>query len=350
MNTQDKPIAFMHNPLPESIAATIEGFLHQLGGPTMITVDGIDRSRTRAICTLLHGNEPSGLKAIHRWLRSGGTPCVNIVCFIISVEAALCETLFRHRILPGERDMNRCFSPPFNDYNGRIAAHLLELLEQYQPECLIDIHNTSGMSPAFGVATHEDPAHEALISLFTHHLIITDLTLGALMEVSNGNMPVVTVECGGANDERSDELAVDGLSRYLFQPQVLSPVGHGIQIDLYHHPVRLELVAGASIAFADAPVPDADLTVPQGLEQHNFGVAPTGTFIGWLGERRGVRALRVVSSDGRDLFTDYFRVEANRLCTAQKLKLFMITQRADIALSDCLLYATPEREHTIATT
>ncbi len=348
MTTKDQPIRFLHNPTPEMISSTVEGFLHQLGGPTLITVEGKDPSRTRAICTLLHGNEPSGLKAVHRWLRSGGTPSVNIICFIISVKAALCERLFLHRVLPGERDMNRCFAGPFDDYNGRIAEHMLALIDTYQPECMLDIHNTSGMSPAFGVATHEDPAHEALISLFTGHLIITDLTLGALMEISSSAMPVVTVECGGAEDERSDELAVDGLACYLYESQVMRLPEHGTHIDLYHHPVRLELHPTTVIEFADEPVPDVDLVVPTDLEQHNFGTAPEGTFIGWLGPR-GVKVLRMIHADGRDLFSNYFRVEGRRLYTAQPMKLFMITHNKEIAVSDCLFYAAPEREHTVLT-
>ena len=346
MTHREQVIRCIHNPAPESIASTVEGFLHQLGGPAMITVEGKDKDRTRAICTLLHGNEPSGLKALHRWLRSGGTPAVNIVCFIISVEAALCETLYKHRVLPGERDMNRCFAPPYGDYNGRIAEHMLALIDSYQPECMIDIHNTSGRSPAFGVATHEDPAHEALISLFTSHLIITDLTLGALMELSTDTMPVVTVECGGGADERSDELAVNGLARYLFEEHVMQLPRDGMQIDLYRHPVRLVLHPECCIEYADQPVPDMDLTVPSHLEQHNFGTAPAGTLIGWLGERSGRRMLRVDDANGRDQFDTFFMVEGNKLLTKLPLKLFMITQNKTIALSDCLLYASHEREQT----
>lgn len=344
MSHTQAPIRCIHDPDPLTLASSPEGFMNQLGGPAMITVSGQDQSRCRAICTLLHGNEPSGLRAVHRWLRSGGTPAVNIICFVISVEAALCDSLHKHRILPGQRDMNRCFAPPYDDYNGRIAEQMLQLLETYQPECLIDIHNTSGFSPAFGVATAEDPAHEALISLFTRHLIVTDLTLGALMEISRPDMPVITVECGGAADPRSDELAIDGLARYLFEPHVLRLPREGLQIELYRHPIRFELHPDSQICYAEAPVPDMDLTIPPQLEKHNFGNAPEGTLIGWLGERCGKRILRVENAVGRDRFDDFFLLDGNRILTARPLKLFMVTLNPEIALSDCLLYASCERE------
>ena len=102
----------LENPTPDQIADDVEGFLHQLAGPTLITISGEDTSRTRAISTLLHGNEPSGLRAVHAWLRSGRKPAVNIICFIASVQAALHEELFKHRSVPGQRDLNRCFGPP----------------------------------------------------------------------------------------------------------------------------------------------------------------------------------------------------------------------------------------------
>jgi len=340
-----RPIQFLRNPEPARIPADFLAFLRKLGGPTLIVLDGEERERTRAMATLLHGNEPSGARAIHQWLLGGRRPRTNLLCLVASVHTALHEEAFRHRFMPGQRDQNRCFRPPFDDAPGHIAGHFLELLQQHRPECLLDLHNTSGFGPAFGVVPHEDLAHEAIVSRFCSHLIVTDLRLGSLMEISGSPCPAVTVECGGARDPVADRIAREGLERYLMDEDVMGTLAGERRLDVYHHPVRLELEPGASIAYCDEPLPGMDLTVAPALEHCNFGGAGPDTPIGWLGER-GTAALRVRNARGEDVLAQYFTARDGRLYPSQKLRLFMVTTNPQIALSDCLLYASPEREHT----
>ena len=54
---------FLENPGPEQTRPTAIEFLKSLPGPTVVDVTGVDRTRTRVVCTLVHGNEPSGLSA-----------------------------------------------------------------------------------------------------------------------------------------------------------------------------------------------------------------------------------------------------------------------------------------------
>ena len=123
-------------------------FLHSLGGPVSFRISGRDPRRTRALLTLMHGNEPSGLWAIWQMLKSGFTPEFDLLCVILSHEAASTEPPFTHRTIPGKRDLNRCFYPPFTGYNGKLAAELLELLNIPNLEAIVDMHNTSGEGPA----------------------------------------------------------------------------------------------------------------------------------------------------------------------------------------------------------
>ena len=112
----------LHNPAPSSIPESVEAFLQSLAGPTLIRLDGRDNSRCRFVVTLLHGNEPSGLKAIHQLLRDGFQPEVTTLMAIVSVSAALAPPLFSHRFLSHQRDMNRLFSPPFEGAQAALAA------------------------------------------------------------------------------------------------------------------------------------------------------------------------------------------------------------------------------------
>ncbi|BBB27490.1 succinylglutamate desuccinylase/aspartoacylase domain-containing protein [Amphritea japonica] len=337
------PIHFLHNPSPDALPEDVGEFLRQLGGATLIVVEGRDNSRCRAIVTLLHGNEPSGAKAILRWLRSGERPAVKIICLIASVQTALHGTLFRYRQIPGQRDMNRCFNPPFNDPPGHVASHLIELLAHYQPEAVLDIHNTSGMSPAFGVVTYESTAHEALVSLFTRRVIVTEYRLGSLMELSCDQQPVVTIECGGARQPEADLIAEKGLQSYFFTDDVLQGEP-GLVMDRYRRAVRFELQPDCRIAYADQPVLGVDLTISLDVEKFNFAVIPALTRLGWLGPR-GVSAFQVLSANGENVLPQYFLSKSNGLYSAQQLKLFMVTTNPAIAQSDCLLYACAETEH-----
>ena len=144
---------FIRNPLATEVGNNEEEFLRWMGGPTCFLLEGEDNRRTRALVTLLHGNEPSGTLALFRYLKMGRRPAVNIVCVVASVSAALESPVFSHRMLPRARDLNRCFRPPFDDAQGVLAEEILEILNMHRPESVVDMHNTSGSGPSFGVCT-----------------------------------------------------------------------------------------------------------------------------------------------------------------------------------------------------
>lgn len=340
-------LAVLDDPAPATVPEDFTEFLRALGGPTLIRLTGTDRGPPRAVTTLLHGNEPSGARALHRWLRAGRRPRCDALCFVVAIEAALHETPFTHRYLPGVRDLNRCFGPPFDDAPGRLAARLLELLQGAAPACLVDIHNTSGPSPAFAIAVREDPAHAALAAGFCRHLVITDLRLGSLMEISGSPCPAVTVECGARHEPHADHVAAAGLAHYLLGDAVLEPAPEGVTLELYHHPVRLEFAPGTRLAWGTGAAAEADLTLRTDLAGFNFRPVAASVPLGWLGAR-GLAPLRVRNGRGEDVLPAYFRARAGRLFTARTLKFFMVTSSPRMALDDCLLYAAAEAEHTRA--
>jgi len=334
-----------YNPPASQIPESVEAFLRLLATPTLLRLDGRDTSRCRYVVTLLHGNEPSGLKAIHQLLLEGFQPEVTTFVAVVSVAAALAEPTFSHRFVPPQRDMNRLFSPPFEGEQGQLARALLELIREHGPEAVIDIHNTSGDGPAFTVCAAEHNCFLELAALFTHRLIMTDIRLGALMEVTDLGCPILTVECGGAAQLLSDQLALQGLRRYLSTPDLAQPPQTGApQMDIYRHPVRLELAPGATLRYADAPVPAVDVTLPRQIDRRNFGVARPDSPLAWLGER-GLNALRMIDSAGNDVIGQYFVERQGKLYPGTTLKLFMVTTNPQIATSDCLLYAVKESWH-----
>lgn len=337
-----KRFKFIRNPTASDIGNNVEEFMRLLDGPACLFQQGLDSSRTRAVVTLLHGNEPSGVMAVFQWIKSAQQPMTNTVYIVASVEAALTPPLFSHRMLPRARDLNRCFRPPYDDAQGHLAEEILEILRLHHPESVIDIHNTSGSGPSFGVCTHMDRHHDALISLFTHRLIISNLNLGALMDISEHSYPTVTVEVGGRLDQEAHLLAYEGLSRYLQADTVLAHDPEtNWELELLHNPTRLELNAGITLTYAEQETASYDITLKPDIEHHNFGTISPDTQLGWAqdDERRLFSAL---DANGQCAVSRLIRIDQGKLYPAQPLKLFMITTNAAIAESDCLFYAVAD--------
>ena len=330
------------DPQPDEIAPLLADFLDALPGPVHIHLSGRDSSRCRVAVTLLHGNEPSGLSAVHALLRQGIEPAVDIHLFIVNVEAARARPLFSHRMLPGDRDLNRSFRAPFaDDPQGRLAQVLLTCWQTLAPEALIDIHNTSGAGPSFGVVTSIDAAHESLVSLFTHRVIMTDLVLGSVMDLSGRFCPVVTIECGGARSQESDRTALIGLTQYLSLERVLDRVpGNDVIMDYFHHPLRLELLPGVAVDYGHEALLVRGVTLLPDLEQLNFNQVEAGTRLGVItGELADV--LQARTSQGENRLLHFFGADSDYLVTRVRMKFFMVTNNPEIARTDCLLYFVP---------
>lgn len=336
--------SYWKNPQPNDIAATAYEFLKELPGPTHIHLEGKDSSRCRVAVTLMHGNEPSGLHAIFDVLKRQIKPIIDIHFFIPSVDAARQEPGFIYRMLPHNKDINRCFREPFGDTEqDLLAQNLISKLKELSPECVIDIHNTSGSSPAFGVTTFMDERHDALVSLFTHRMIVTDLELGALMEISETMMPTVTVECGGAQDPESNAVASEGLTKFISYDSVLS-IGHtDMSLEFFHNPIRLELREGSDIAYGDHCLLTDGVTLIADVEHFNFGFVNPYTRIGFVSGSLEDN-LTALDTTGRERVNDYFQVRDGELYPSRTLKLFMVTTNPEIARKDCLFYLTEEAE------
>lgn len=328
-----------HGPGANEVGENIIEFLKILGGPTWITIDGADPDRSRAIVTLLHGNEPSGLKAVHEIICSGLTPATNLGIFVASVDAASVEPWFSHRFLPAEADFNRCFNPPYDTDQQRLARMLLDKLTSFGPEAIIDTHNTSAHSEPFAVATIDDPETIQLTQLFTRRLVVLDLTLGTLIEQQRDlKCPVVTIEFGGFMDPRADQMARETLRTFVERKRLFDEEAHSLLV--LRHPHRLEVDAGVELRYSSSVQEGADLTLFNTIDQLNFSRVPKGTNLGWVGSR-GLKGLRILSADGEDLLADYLAEQDDFIVTQQDITLFMATTDPFIAKKDCLLYLTP---------
>lgn len=318
-----------------SLPASVSHWLAQLDRATVIEVQGRQTDRWRVVSGLVHGNEPSGLIAIHRFLQRGVQPETNLAFVVSSVRAARQEPLFSHRAMPGEFDLNRRFGVPHGvDRVTELAAEIGAYIRLRQPECVIDLHNTSGRGPSFAVSVSDASELQKLAALFTDTMIVTRLVVGSLMEQSF-DCPVLTVECGGAQDELSHQVAYSGLLKIaqLAQLSALAPS----KLAVHRHPLRIGAREGSSLAYGKDCVADADITLAEDIERFNFGVTPAGDCLGWL-MRPVTECLEAIDEQGQNQIDTLFERQEHSLLTRCEMKLFMATPRADIALSDCLFY------------
>lgn len=314
-----------------------QDFLRDLGGPALLRLDGRDSSRVRVVSTLLHGNEPSGLRAMLRFLRSGDVPATDVLLFIGAVGTALAEPGFAHRALPDERDANRCWLPPWDTPQGEVAREVLERIKAASPECLVDLHNNTGHNPAYGVAFSVGHAELSLVSLFADRIVHTPIELGTLVEATVPDFPSVTIECGRAGDPAADEAAWVGLRRLLDWDQIdfSSPL---VPLRLLEDPVRICVRPGVELAFGDALDMRASLTISKNIDRHNFETLAAGSPIGWLG--RGVDwPIDAIGHDGIECSRTFFEIEEGILRTRRDFVPIMMTTDRIIAKSDCLFYA-----------
>ncbi len=327
-------------PPPQDIPAAVDDFLRHLGGPCWIDVPGRDSGRRRMVVSLLHGNEPSSIRAVHAWLRNGHEPSVDVCIYVGSVTAALAPPGFAYRSLPGERDANRCYGPVQDDLQGQIAAEFTALFQGRSFEALIDLHNNTGHNPAYGIGYGLDNARLNLCSLFADWYVLSDLRLNTLVEMSQRNCPSISIECGRAGDPAADAAALAGLDRFLHLESLELDQPASRALSILRHPRRVCLASDIAVEFGPGPMAGLDLTLRDDLDRQNFKVLPAGTVLGWL--RPGLSLPLCAEGPGHtDLTDQLFDIQAGELRTATDLIPIMMTNDVAVARSDCLFYAIP---------
>jgi len=332
------------------LADTSVEFLLQLNGLCIFDIEGNDTARTRVMTTLIHGNEPSGFIALHQLLQKKIKPAVNMRFIVCNTEAAKLSPEFSHRYLESGQDLNRFFSKKCASTNGEEnvaiinrAQQIKQLVMDVNPEAVIDLHNTSGLSPAFGVAIDKNDQTLDLISLFTNKVILTGLRVGAIME-QNFAAPIVTIECGGAGQKKSHQLAYMGLLKFTTESDIFDR--HASQVEIHQHPCRVELIPNISIAFDDHYNSLPDVTLRADAEQLNEKLTQQGEFIGWYQGKEKL-PFTVKNEQGVEQVNSMFSLQGNRILTKKPLQIFMATTDVNIATNDCLFYATVESDEVV---
>ncbi|GHF91239.1 succinylglutamate desuccinylase/aspartoacylase domain-containing protein [Thalassotalea marina] len=331
-------IEYLKNPDSITLKADFQQFLLSLDVPTIIDITGINTHKTRVITTLLHGNEPSGLIAIHRWLTQDSelpTPETNIRIIIVSVEAANASPRLSRRYLTNGLDINRCFGSHLDHGYFKRANLIAKAIADVKPEAVVDLHNASGSAPAFAVSTLISTRCLSLASFFCDTIILSSLSLGTLTE-QNFDCPTVTIECGGAKDEQAHTVAFQGIKALADCPD-LDLYQQKNPVDIVYKPLRMKLKSHVELTYADQDEGNSGVTLSNKIEQFNFGSARKGQMFGWLDEQ-GLDNLELINEAGANVINDFFTTRENQLVCATHLRIFMATTNIEIATKDCLFF------------
>jgi hypothetical protein len=334
-----EPFRYLPDGLPDGLLLRDElTLLRWLGRPSLVRFPGTDGAPARAIATLLHGDESTGIQAALRVLRRRHRYPFDLYLLVGNVEAALAPPGFAHRYLDHQEDLNRIWNLHDPTTAQRRAVDgMLEVLEKAELESLVDVHNNTGDNPFYAIVTRDRPDVLNLATLFTTTLLRWDLAAHTLMEALDDRIATIAVECGLPGRPESLAFAVDALRRYLTAlPLTTDEVvrDHELLGDLRKVTVRSEV----RFRFGGELTDDIDLVLAADGDVHNFVEVPAGHPLGRV-HPGGSIPLRVVDAAGDDVTLRYLQVdERGVLRLAAAATPVMMTRTVEAARKDCLFY------------
>ena len=337
------PLLRFDDGLPDELLALDElDLLRALGRPTLVRWPGTGEARARAVATLLHGDESTGLEAMLRVLRRRRVYPFDLYHVIGNVRAALEPPGFAHRYLDDQEDFNRIWGLGDPTTAQRLAADaILAELRGADLESLVDIHNNTGDNPFYAIVTLETPEVLNLATLFTTTLLRWDLELHTLMEATHDLCPSIAVECGLPGRPESRAFAIDALRRYFgAEPLATNQVvrDHDLLGGMYKVMVRPEV----RFRFGGELDDMVDLVLDADLDAHNFREVPAGLVLGWVRPGAAV-PLHAIDSEGTDVTDEHFEVVGQHLVVTAPGTPVMMTRTVEATRKDCLFYLATER-------
>ncbi len=304
-------------------------------------VPGTGELPARAVATLLHGDESTGLEAVLALLRPRPTLPFDLHVVFGNVEAALHGPGFAHRFLDGQEDGNRVWPTPGRPAADRASSQrrdadaILGDLLASPLDGLVDLHNTTGANPFHAIVADDDPASLDLATRFCTTLLRWDLGAGTLLEAVAPHAAAAAIECGLPGRRASTAFALDGLRRTLGpRPGALPPADHDLVRDLR----RVTVLDEVRFRFGGDPDHEADLVLEADGDAVNLRTVPAGHVLGRV-HPGAPQPLRVTAPDGSDLTDHLLAVEADgTIVTRTTTTPVMVVRTVEAARKDCYCY------------
>jgi hypothetical protein len=335
----------------EELKALLEGsdedvLVSLAGKPGVIRIPAAGTAqvpKARLIACLMHGNEPSGYRAVLEVLRRGERFPFDLWILIGNVRAATQDGWYAHRFLDGQEDFNRVWQVgPTTTRMRRCAAAILYQLRSAGLEGAVDLHNNSGQNPYYAIVPMPTPASFRLAALCADTVLHWRLRAYTLMEALANTCPTVAIECGLPHLPEGTAFASGVIHRFLaaddFSVSDDEPPPRPSRIveTLHRVTVRPEVM----FAFGGVVDEETDLVIVPGLDGYNFEVLPAGHTIGHIDVGAAVPLLATNMSGG-DVTDRFFRTTPDgRVITTEDITPVMMTTTVVQARRDCLFYTS----------
>ncbi len=319
---------------PEGFLDAAPGELHKiLPGPSLIHIEG-ESGAPLFLATLLHGNEPTGIQAIQKLIKTyidiGKSLPRPLDILIGNVEAAK----LNERHLDHQPDYNRI-------WNGgdrkeiELAREIISIVKSSGAFASIDIHNTSGKNPHYSCINKLDAPFINLAQLFSETLVYFTRPKEVLSIAMAEFCPSITIEAGQPGDPSGVQHVYDFLEKCLHLKQIPQDWKGEEDPRVYHTIARVRVPPESNIAFNNNS-PDKDFCFIENLDQKNFHELPANSLIGW--RHNPEMKLSVVNESDDEIESDIFEYVETEIRLKRAVVPSMFTTNEHIVHQDCLGY------------
>lgn len=321
------------NHIPDAFLDAKADELHEiLAAPTLIHLEG-KQAQPLFICTLLHGNETTGLYAIQRLLKKYLKQALprSVSIFIGNIAAAK----ENQRRLNTQDDYNRIW--PGSHHNDSAEKDMMQIvtniMAKKKPLASIDIHNNTGKNPHYGCINNLNPHALVLAENFSNIAVYFTDPKGVQSSAFSDFCPSVVLECGQAGDLSGEDHAFSYLDKVLQMDNLTSQATS--KLKLYHTIARVLIPQTISIGEHNDILLNAD------LEDRNFEKIQPGTIFASI-HSANKKHIIVNNESHEDITDEYMENTSDALVFKKAVTLAMFTTSEPAIRQDCVCYFMEE--------
>lgn len=277
------------------------------------------------VSVLLHGDETTGWDAVRQFIRERDLshPKNSLLLYVGNVQAAAVN----QRFLDHQLDFNRIWCGGKRTEH-RHAEQVVEVIRKLEPRFALDIHNNSGLNPAYSVLTHSSYACLTHAREFSSIALLAPSLHSVITRRMNEICPSITIEVGLSGQFDSLDRTLKYLD-YLFNTD-LDHVSFPEDLAVYRTVANLRVETEGKPHFPSFP------KLNPALEPLNFDSVPAGTSIStnlnddWV--------VRVYDNNDVEQTSKYLEQIGKDTYLKNDVIVAMFTQHVESAFQDCVCY------------